>query len=205
MTEDQNNSLKTWAEERDELTAILLPLRREKEALLKDCADLRAANTSVTLDIERKRGNLEIMEEYEQERSRLVSQELAGYIKDKTEQQLIIAGLDNQIATKRKELDQIETSLNNLVPVYERVTWQINQLTETIHKVVTVNSDNITEVNIMIADLRKLLQNAPVMAQAESVVDIKKEEKQKNTKELTPEAKVKAESFRKVVSRISSR
>ena len=158
MTEDQNNQLKTWTEERDEITAVLLPLRQEKESLLKDCADLRDANTVVTLAIERKKGNLEVMEEYEEERAKLISQELAGFIKQKTEQQLVLAGLENQIETKRKELDHIETSLNNLVPVYERVTWQINQLTETVHKVVTVNSENITEVNIMIADLRKVLK-----------------------------------------------
>lgn len=161
MTEDQINSMKGWAEERDAITAILVPLRQQKESLLKDCADLRDANTVVTLAIERKKGNLEAMEEYEEERGKLISQELAGFVQKKTEQQLVLAGLENQIETKRKELDQIETSLNSLVPVYERVTWQINQLTETVHKVVTVNSENITQVNIMISDLRKALKEQP--------------------------------------------
>lgn len=164
MTEDQINSMKGWAEERDAITAILVPLRQQKESLLKDCADLRDANTVVTLAIERKKGNLEAMEEYEEERGKLISQELAGFVQKKTEQQLVLAGLENQIETKRKELDQIETSLNSLVPVYERVTWQINQLTETVHKVVTVNSENITQVNIMISDLRKALKEQPKIA-----------------------------------------
>ena len=65
MTEDQNNQLKTWTEERDEITAILVPLRQEKATLLQECADLRDANTVVTLAIERKKGNIEMMEEYE--------------------------------------------------------------------------------------------------------------------------------------------
>lgn len=159
MTNDQIQSLKSWTEERDEITAVLVPLRQDKVNLEKDCSDLRKANTEVAMQIERKKGILEAMEDHEQDRARMISTELAGFVQQKTEMQLVKAALEGQIETKRAELNQIETSLNNLVPVYERVTWQINQLTETVNKVVQINSQNITDVNVMISDLRKLLES----------------------------------------------
>lgn len=159
MTQDQEINLRSFAEERDKLIAELVPLRNEKESLLKDLSESSQSMSEIDKLIDFKKGQFSILEDAEEERSLLISQDLAFKIVEKIQ-------MENTLTSLKKEVDEldlkkkdIELSLSNLVPVYERVTWQINQLTETVHKVVTVNSDNIKELNILISELNKVLIN----------------------------------------------
>lgn len=155
--QEQQNTIKTFVEERDSLLSELSLLRVEKESLSKDVNSLSESKSEIIESIQYHRGQLSIMEDFEEERSVLISRELSELIKTKTENQLIIASQTREVSdleTKRKDL---ELSIVNLMPVLERVTWQINQLTITVDKVVTSNTESATEVNQLLSELRQVL------------------------------------------------
>lgn len=159
MTQDQEITLRSFAEERDKLIAELVPLRNEKESLLKDLSESSQSMTEIDKLIDFKKGQLSILEDAEEERSLLISQDLAFKIVEKIQMENTLTSLKKEVNELDSKKKDIESSLSNLVPVYERVTWQINQLTETVHKVVTVNSDNMKELNILISELKNVLNS----------------------------------------------
>ena len=158
MKPDQETTIKSWVEERDALIAELVPLRSEKEALLRANVELGQAHSDLLKSIQTSEGVLSVLKKNEIERATLISQELAALMNQKAELEPVVFSLTKEVAKLQEEKDSIEKSLNNLVPVYERVTWQINQLTNTVERVVTLTNKNVDEVNIIISNLKSILK-----------------------------------------------
>lgn len=156
---EQETTLRSFAEERDKLMNELAPLRNEKEKLLKDLQEISSSISEANNSLQFKHGQINIMETLEEERSLLISQQLVLKIVEKNDLENKLTELQKEVSELDSKKKDIESSLSNLVPVYERVTWQINQLTETVHKVVTVNSDNMKELNILISELKNVLNS----------------------------------------------
>ena len=159
MTPDQTNTIKSWSEERDVLLREISLLRDEKNTLTKSNKDLSDSCTEISLSIAKMTGKLEAMDKFEGDRSVLISQDLATLSQKKAELELVVASITKEINEKTVRIQEVEVSFSNLVPLYERVRWQIGQLTETVDKVVHVNSSTIQEVNIMVDNLRKFLSD----------------------------------------------
>ena len=85
MNPEQIAQLSSWADERDALLAELVPLRQEKVNLLKDNGDFGELNRKLAEHISRKKGQIDLMGDMEEERALLVSQELAALAVRKSE------------------------------------------------------------------------------------------------------------------------
>jgi len=171
MTPDQIHSLKSWSEERDTMLAELSLLRSEKELISNDCNMLGENKAALMTDISRLKGSIEIMEEYEEERANTMSHDLVALTIEKTNLENTLSSLSKEIETGVAKKLEIETSLFNLVPVYERVTWQINQLTETVNTVVTTNNEGTRELNILIGKLKEVITNESINNQVTTLTE----------------------------------
>lgn len=155
LTPDQIAALGAWADERDAILLDISKKRSEQEQLSRANDGLSEKHTQYLDDIAACRGRLEAMTEYEEERSRLVSTELAQKSKDRAELELVIAKETADIALLEDKKSKILSDLEILIPVYERVAFQIGALNQTVDKVVKINSNNIKEVNNMIDNVKK--------------------------------------------------
>lgn len=158
MTEDQNRSIRSWTELRDELLQDNATLQTTKDGLLSDTESLGQLKAELQKDVHKMQGALEVYEDVEKERSFLVSQDLAVISQKKAEAELVLASLLKDIEVLSETKNSLNTDISNLLPVHERVTFQIAALAETVQTVVQVNQDNIKDVNIMISNLREVLQ-----------------------------------------------
>lgn len=159
LTADQQKSLKTWAEERDEILAALSPLRAEKDSLMASNQTLGQNNKALLDTIQKNTAKIELMENSEEERSLLISQELAGKILEKTNMESTLSILQKETEAVQAKKDEIEKSISVLLPILDRVTWQVSALNDTVAHVVGVNKENTNEVNILISNLKKALSD----------------------------------------------
>lgn len=159
MTPDQHNSIKSWSELRDELLQGNAILHDERNALLSGNADLAQEKAHIERDLNRTIGKLEIYTKLEAEKEGVVSKDIADLLIKKAQAEMDLAAITDVIKIKGTEKDAIEASLVALVPVYERVAFQINALIDTVKTVVVVNQENTKAVDILISDLRNVLKD----------------------------------------------
>lgn len=158
MTQEQINQIKSWSEERDVLLEELKNIRLEKDKLLKDCSDLAESKSTIkkeTILLEKK---IESLNEVEKEKCKSVSTQLFVLMNEKNILEKEIAPLKKELEILNKNKSELELSMSLLVPVYDRVTWQVNQLTDTIQLVTNATTKNVSEVNQLVVKLKELIK-----------------------------------------------
>lgn len=158
MTQEQINQIKSWSEERDVLLEELKNIRLEKDKLLKDCSDLAESKSTIkkeTILLEKK---IESLNEVEKEKCKSVSTQLFVLMNEKNILEKEIAPLKKELEILSKNKSELELSMSLLVPVYDRVTWQVNQLTDTIQLVTNATTKNVSEVNQLVVKLKELIK-----------------------------------------------
>ncbi len=145
--------------ERDRLMKDLEPLRNEKNVLLKEIAVLAKSKTDIQKESDILRGKVQQMEEYEGDRSVLISQDIATLSNKKVALQVAIVALEKELPDLESRKAELKADINFLLPISEGVMKQVSGFEKFIETVVRINNKNIDDVNILVANLKKLLTN----------------------------------------------
>lgn len=164
LTPEQHESLQTWAAKRDSLLKDISQKQVEYDSLLKRNSQLTKENSNLVTEIAGHKKSVEIMEEHESERSVLISRDLAEGIKKKTELESEITFLYTETQKLQEKKDEIKKDIEMLEPLHEKFVKQIHALEHTVNHVVKVNEKNTDRVNIMIANLKKVLSGIKLKA-----------------------------------------
>ncbi len=156
---NQTNAIKSWSEQRDTLLLEISHLKTTKENLTKSNVELANSNSEIQNSISYKRGKLDTLDLEEKNRNKIVSKELYNLIVNKSKVEINKANLTKDVEELSAKKKSLQDDINSLIPVYDRVTWQVEALNDTISHVVRVNTENIKDVNILISDMKSALQN----------------------------------------------
>lgn len=157
MTQDQENTLKSWAEERDKLMSELAPLRAKHEEIVKKLKLSSENHSDIEKAIIDKNARLETIEKFEKHRVSTIANELSDKIVEKTKIENEIKSLTRDIAILKSHKEDLANTISILLPVIDRVKSQTDSLLKTLDNVIGINKSNTADVNIMVSNLKKFL------------------------------------------------
>jgi chromosome segregation ATPase len=157
MNEEAN--LKSWAEQRD---AILLDIAN-KRIEQKNLTDVVNGLSSSISDIQKRIIESNVREEELYKKEREMAQKLSSEV---AELQVKKTALENQIPGLEKEVellsangDNLEHRIATLMELHDRVFFRTTQLDTVVDHVVKINQKNDADVNIMLSNLKKAIQD----------------------------------------------
>lgn len=167
MTEDQVQSLKTWAEERDALLHQIAGLSNTKNTLLEETKVLGIAKSALQDDIASSNGRLEELNKKEQERISLISLDVYEKQQEKNLLENDLALLKKDVETLLSTKESINSDFLVYIPLYEKISKQIVSLQEIINTVVRVSQENTKDFNVLISAFSKIIKD--VLGELEQV------------------------------------
>lgn len=157
ITPDQQLTIKSWVEERDGFLNTLAQLRSEEELLSRRVNELGVSYSTILDSIHSGEARVALLHQEEEFLKNSLSKEVVEKQLEKTDLENSLFTLRNEYNELQSKKDLLLTDFDALIPVYERIAFQIGALNTTVDKVVTINRDNIIEVNGMVDKLKKTL------------------------------------------------
>ncbi len=156
-TPDQQLTIKSWVEERDGFLHTIAQLRSEEELLSRRVNELGVSYSTILDSIHNAEARVALLHQEEEFLKNSLSKEIVEKQLEKTDLENSLFILRNEYNELQSKKDLLVIDFNALIPVYDRIAFQIGALNTTVDKVVTINRDNIIEVNGMVDKLKKLL------------------------------------------------
>lgn len=154
---EQIKAIQSFAEQRDALISEKAQLTNQVDILKKEHKDLERNNSDLNEKIAKKEGILQKMEEYEIERTNLISNELASLSSrysslsaEVPQLELRSERLNNDIFIKSHLLEEINKNI-------EYQTKQIKGLDELVRNTVRINTENTNDLNHLVVKLKETL------------------------------------------------
>lgn len=154
---EQVKALQSFAEQRDALMLEKSNLQSQVDVLKKQALELQKKNSDLNAEIAAKNAVIKQMEDYEEERSLLVSQELAFLSKKHAELSTSVPSLEKRSESLNKEIESKTAFLVEINKNIEYQTRQIKGLDELVRDTVRVNQENTMDLNHLVAKFRKQL------------------------------------------------
>jgi len=158
FTKEQNNQLKTWAEQRDEFLFENSNLKNEiekKQTLNKELAN---SNSDIETRISESRGRFEELKIKEEEYKPVISTEIALLEAKKSGLEVCVSSLNrlNEILSNQKI--SLEKDISFALSTFETVKDEALLLGKIVDKVTTVSNDNSNRINTLVDNLSKSLE-----------------------------------------------
>lgn len=161
LTPEQQRQLDSWASQRDGILLDIANKKTENESLTVTNKNLAASNTEIADKIQQSIGRLEELEKREQAQATLTTSENAVLVSEKSILQTENFALkeENRCLEENKESRLSDIAI--LTDIHDKVFERINGLESIIGGIVTISSQNATEiVNLLIAaggELKKII------------------------------------------------
>lgn len=151
LTPEQNKQLGAWAAKRDAILKVIADKTVEADGLIKSNKDLAASNTEISNRIQQGIGRLEEIGKQEQERSGLISKDVAALETKKsvlqTEESALLATIDSLKDKKEGLHADIEAAVKTLEAVFART----GEIEKSLGEAVALSSANSREiVNVLV-------------------------------------------------------
>jgi len=158
LTPEQNNQIKSWAEERDKILLSIASNRIINEKLEKDINNKSESISDLEKRINYNLGKIEEIEKTEKQFEKRISDELSILINQKTKLESQVENLDKHISIKEDKLNILTESIKTLTILHDRVFDRVGSLDKVVDNVVRVNTENINQINFVVSGLKKALE-----------------------------------------------
>lgn len=158
LTPEQKKQLSSWVSQRDALLQEISILRTENEKLTLENKNLAQSYTRTIEDINRSLGRIEELNKKEKEFDTLVGVENAELTSRKDKLETKIAELEKQVLlleeNKKLQLQITQTAINYA----DSISSKANTLDKVVGHVVAVSSNNVRELDALLASMRDSVQ-----------------------------------------------
>lgn len=151
---DQNEQLKTWANQRDVILGEISVLNIEKENLIKSIKELGNSKTEIQEKIIGSVSRMQELDKQEKEYESILSVEVNDLEKKKTFLESKVSQLEEDVSPLLEKKDNLISDINNLVKVHDQVYKRSEALDQVIDRVTRVNEKNISDINSLVISLR---------------------------------------------------
>ena len=158
FTTEQKDSLKTWAEQRDE---ILLEIGNSKvinEKLQAVNKDLANSNTDIETRMNVIIGRIEELKIKESELPAVISKEVALLESKKTTLESEIPLLNKIIEILKPQKDSLESDIEKALATFNTIKEETLLLDKVVDRVTQISKGNTDKINLLVSDLAKSLE-----------------------------------------------
>jgi len=157
FTTEQKDSLKTWAEQRDE---ILLEIGNSKvinEKLQAVNKDLANSNTDIETRMNVIIGRIEELKIKESELPAVISKEVALLESKKTTLESEIPLLNKIIEILKPQKDSLESDIEKALATFNTIKEETLLLDKVVDRVTQISKGNTDKINLLVSDLETSL------------------------------------------------
>lgn len=158
LSTEQQNQLKSWAEQRDSILLEISNLRTEKEKLSADNAKIAESTGAIEAKANQIKGRLVELDKQEKEYTDIMSVDIAKAIKDKAELQAEISELTRIVDLLQIKKDTVAKDISSLVLLHDKVFNRVSVLDKVIDHVVRTNESATNDTNALVVSLKKSIQ-----------------------------------------------
>jgi len=155
LSPEQNQQLRTWAEQRDTALAEVALARTDLENVTKINQALSASNS----DLQNRANTLvDSIAEMVKEKAQL-TQDLnifrAGVQNKKNELESEFSGIEREVKLLMAQRDLLIEDIKTMTDMHDRVFKRVNVLDKVVDHVVRISDKNIETLNAFISNLKK--------------------------------------------------
>ena len=158
FTTEQKDSLKTWAEQRDEVLLEIETSRVTNEKLQIVNKELADSNTDIEARINVIIGRIEELKIKESELPKVISKEVALLESKKTTLESEVILLGKMIEILKPQRDSLEVSIEKALVTFETIKEETLLLDKVVDRVTQVSKENTGKINLLVSDLGKSLE-----------------------------------------------
>jgi chromosome segregation ATPase len=158
ITPEQKKQLNVWAVKRDNLLREIGILSTQLEEKKKKSIELSESNTDIETRINQGRGRLIEIDIQEAGRNKFISKEVAALEKMKSILEGEIPNLQKQIGGLHSEKDILIEVIDNLKKIHSDVFDRVGKLDKIVEHVTRVSADNISDFKTFFEELKKTIQ-----------------------------------------------
>ena len=157
FTPEQDKQLKTWASERDTILSEIAVARDQNLILSLKNKNLSISITDIEDRIQQSVGRMKELDDREKLYEDIISEHLSilGSRKVKIESELSF--LNKDLTSLKETKEALLKDIEVLQKIHDKVFARASVLDQVVDHVTRVNSKNIDDVNILIANLKEVL------------------------------------------------
>lgn len=175
LTPEQNKQLKEWAFKRDAILNKIGILSTQLEEKEKKNIELSETRTEIETAINKGLGRLAQIKEQEDERATLISKEVSDLEKEKVALENKIPGLKNEVGSLTSEKNILVEVIANLTKTHEAVLDRVGGLDKVVESVSRLSAENISEFKKFFEELKTTVKeivsgNKKVMSETDIMI-----------------------------------
>lgn len=158
LTLDQQNNIKTWVEQRDEILREISVAKIENDILKKQNGELAESNTDLQTRINENKARLEVLDLKEKEREVLISENIVRLIEKQSELKSLVTGLEIDVNSLVNRKGDLISMIQVLEEMHEKIFGKIGVLGQVVDHVKRVGSENTEKANYLLSNVRNELE-----------------------------------------------
>ena len=158
LTNEQRESLKTWAGQRDSILSEILNLKATREGLISKNKELAVSNTDIETRTNEVRGRIEELKIKERELPLLILKEVAILNSKKSVLESEIPILKNVIEILTIQKESLKEDVFSALSTFQAVKGETSMLERIVEKVTEVSSGNTAKIDLLVENLAKSLE-----------------------------------------------
>ena len=153
FTKEQNDNLKTWAEQRDSLLSEISVLRTENEKLQKLNKDLAFSNLDIETRTSEIRGRLQELKDKENEPLNFLPKEVASLQSQKSVLESEITNLSKMVEVLTSQKTSLGADVSFILSTFEVIKGETLLLDKVVDRVTQVSATNATRIDLLVSNL----------------------------------------------------
>jgi predicted nucleic acid-binding Zn-ribbon protein len=150
LTFNQENNLKTWAEQRDSLLSEVSVLRTEVEKLQNISKDLSVSHTATVTEMNEIKGRIEELKIKENELLLITSKEVASLQSEKSRLEAVVPALEKLIEVLTSQKTSLEADVSFALSAFEAVKGETLLLDKVVDRVTQVSASNAARIDSLV-------------------------------------------------------
>jgi predicted nucleic acid-binding Zn-ribbon protein len=158
ITPEQKGQLKTWAGQRDAILLEISGLQTAQEKLVTANKQIAEAYKDTEDRMNQVIGRIEELKKQEAQLPLLISKEIASLQAQKTCLESEIMNLAKLVEVLTTQKTSLENDVSSALQVFNTVKAETTILDQVVDHVTKVSTDNARDINLLVADLKKSLE-----------------------------------------------
>jgi chromosome segregation ATPase len=159
LTLEQKKELNSWSEKRDSILKEISVISIQLEEKNKKSIELSESNTEIETRINQGKGRLIEIDEKEKERSKLISKEISDLQIEKSTLQVEVSSLKKEVGGLKSEKGVLIEVIDSLKKVHSDIFAKANGLDKIVEQVNRMTTTNISDFKLFFEELKNTVQS----------------------------------------------
>lgn len=159
LTLQQKKELDSWSTKRDSILKEIGVISTQLEEKNKKSIELSESNTEIEIRINQGKGRLIEIEEKEKERSKLISKEVSDLQIEKSTLQVEVSSLKKEVGGLKSEKGVLIEVIDSLKKVHSDIFTKANGLDKIVEQVNRMTATNISDFKLFFEELKNTVQS----------------------------------------------